>query len=126
MGTIGRIQATVSRCLHSAIDQDGDDWQDLLAWKLFSVECADYARSLNHELAKVCRRNTKTSGVKIIVNTDQRPENVKDVKVDKWTSGQVDDVKDVGFSLQLKHAQLQRFMEVKRMPRRQISQPAPA
>ena len=90
MDTINRIRVIVSCCLHSAIDQDGNDWQDLVAWKLFSVECADCAGSLNSEPVKVCRRNTKMSGVKIIVNTDQRPENVKDVKdvkdvkVDKW------------------------------------------
>ena len=57
------LNAEVRLLQRNAIDQDGDDWQDSLAGELFVFEFANYARSLNRELAQTgrCRRIWSTS-----------------------------------------------------------------
>ena len=57
------LNAEVGLLQRNAIDQDGDDWQDSLAGELFVFEFANYARSLNRELAQTgrCRRIWSTS-----------------------------------------------------------------
>ena len=108
MDMIDRVQVMAARHLYNAIDQDGDDWQDLLAGKLFVVEFANYARSLNRELAQIGRCITDMVNVDAIFRTNQWHERMTAVKADK--------LDDLGFVRQRKQGQLWRVIKIRKPP----------
>ena len=75
---------------------------------MFVVEFANYARSLNRELAQIGRCSTDMVDVNAIFRTNQWHESMTVVKADK--------LDDPGFALQRKQGQLWRFIENRRPP----------